>query len=147
MLVVVHVEGDSMAPSLAPGDRVLAVRRTDWRGLWRGEVVVCRRPGGRESDPYLIKRVVAVAGDPVPARCSSVDGDGHEGAVLGSGRLWIQGDAERSFDSRSFGSVAETEVVARVVARLTLPTGRAARTLAPREADGGTSVVPDWQWS
>jgi signal peptidase I len=57
-----RVEGDSMAPAIAPGDYVL-VRRGIRAS--NGDVVMLRLEGG---DAYRIKRVVGVAGDTLAMR-------------------------------------------------------------------------------
>lgn len=85
----VVVEGRSMEPTLAPGDRLLVVRA---RPVRAGDVVAVRDPlqGGR----LLVKRVGAVLGDEVVVR----------------------GDNEAaSTDSREFGPVPAGAVLGRVV--------------------------------
>src|SRR5690349_1852539 len=73
-LAVIEVEGTSMTPAYDPGDRVL-IRRTGARRISAGQVVVFQHalPGGRwRTGPlpapnrlrWVIKRVVAVPGDP-----------------------------------------------------------------------------------
>jgi len=87
----VRVEGESMAPSLQPGDRLL------WVGVGRpraGQVVVA--PDPRDPSRLLVKRVRTVDGDSVDLR-----GD-NEGA---------------STDSGDFGPVAARAVRGRVVYR------------------------------
>jgi signal peptidase I len=76
-LTAVTVRGWSMAPTYADGDRVL-VRRIRAGRIRPGQVVVLdypaadgtypdRRPGGRAVDRiWMIKRLAAVGGDPVP---------------------------------------------------------------------------------
>jgi nickel-type superoxide dismutase maturation protease len=84
----VEVAGDSMSPSLRPGDWLLATRTGRVR---RGSVVVLRHPG-RALD--LVKRVRAVPGDDV------------DGTVLGPDEYLVLGDNEAaSTDGRSFGPV------------------------------------------
>src|SRR6266704_397704 len=74
-LVVVRIRGMSMAPTFHPGDRVL-VRRILGGRLRRGQVVVLETPLAKgdwrttslpepDGAPWLLKRVVAVPGDPV----------------------------------------------------------------------------------
>jgi nickel-type superoxide dismutase maturation protease len=85
----VVVEGGSMEPTLAPGDRLLVARR---RGLHPGDVVAVRDPADRNR--VLVKRVSAVLGEGVVVR-----GD-NPGA---------------STDSRSFGPVPTTDVLGTVI--------------------------------
>jgi len=87
----VTVEGMSMEPTLAPGDRLLVVRSTHPRP---GDLVVVRPPG--DARRVLVKRVSAVLGDEVVVR-----GD----------------NPEASTDSRDFGPVPRQAVVGRVVRR------------------------------
>jgi nickel-type superoxide dismutase maturation protease len=84
-LDVVEVRGDSMAPSLLPGDRLLVESRSYERRSPRpGEVVLAADP--REPDRELIKRVAGVD-------------DAASAAEL-------RGDApDASTDSREFGAV------------------------------------------
>jgi nickel-type superoxide dismutase maturation protease len=86
-LDVVEVQGDSMQPSLLPGDRLLVEAWTyRRRSPRRGEIVLAADP--REPRRELIKRVHATGP-----------------------RLELRGDApERSTDSRSFGAVARESV-------------------------------------
>ena len=79
------VEGTSMMPTYAPGERLTALRR--WRKVRVGDVVVVRDP--REPSRWLLKRCVA-----------------RDGA-----RLDLRGDnAAASTDSRDFGLVASRDV-------------------------------------
>ncbi len=107
--VVVTVHGDSMAPGLAPGDRVLI--RRGRAGVRRGSVVVLKQPdavnGWRLSGPvggawgpshsqWYIKRVVATAGELFP------EGVGRSGRVP-DGHVAVLGDNPVSIDSRVHG--------------------------------------------
>ena len=85
----VVVEGRSMEPTLAPGDRLLVVRA---RALHPGDVVAVRDP--TEARRVLVKRISAVLEDEIVVR-----GD-NPGA---------------STDSRSFGPVPAGAVLGRVV--------------------------------
>ena len=111
---VALVRGGSMSPTFADGERVLAERRRAYRV---GEVVVFRprlayrHPG----DPrWRIKRVAAVAGDPLP---DWLAGPGFPPAVP-PGHLVVSGDNPRSQDSRQLGFIATAAVAGRVVRQL-----------------------------
>lgn len=100
----VVVDGISMLPTLAPGDRLVLVRAGRLRA---GDVVAAHAPGG--GGHLLVKRVA--------------DTDG--------GRVVLCGDnPAASTDSRHFGPVARSAVVGRVVRRYA-PAHRAG-PLAPR---------------
>jgi signal peptidase I len=118
---VVTVEGPSMEPTFRDGDRV-AVRRTRRSPVTAGDVVVIeqphpgpprRNPPGRLLDGrrFVIKRVGAVAGEPVPPGIPVPD------AVVPEGELVLLGDnAGASFDSRVVGYFS-TELLLGGVAR------------------------------
>jgi nickel-type superoxide dismutase maturation protease len=105
-LDVVEVRGDSMAPSLLPGDRLLVESHTyEGRPPRLGEVVLAADP--REPERELIKRVAAI--------------DDQAGSVE------LRGDApSASTDSRKFGSVPLAEIRWRAVYRY-WPPGRVGR--------------------
>jgi nickel-type superoxide dismutase maturation protease len=96
----VEVAGDSMRPTLVPGDRLLVV---PWpRHLLRpGHLVAV--PDPRDPGRTLVKRVTATT-----RRTLTLAGD----------------DPARSTDSRHFGPVARTAVLGRAVYRYA-PTARA----------------------
>jgi signal peptidase I len=101
-LVVVTVTGRSMEPTLHDGDRVLA-RRVPGRAVRAGQLVVLHWPAGVTAPgDWMLKRVVAVAGEPVPP--GALPDPTPPGAVVPPGRLVVRGDnAERSHDSRQLG--------------------------------------------
>jgi signal peptidase I len=88
----VGIDGDSMAPTLHDGERAWVPRYERWLrrlgvGAWReGDVVYFRAPGSEArtwldritGGPFLIKRVVAVAGQTIELR---------------RGHLWVDGVA------------------------------------------------------
>lgn len=95
--VRVEIVGDSMRPSLEPGEWALALRGLEIR---RGDVVVVDHP--RRPGFEMVKRVLAVPGDVTPT-----------GRPLGSEEYWVEGDAPgRSTDSREFGPVRRDQLKA-----------------------------------
>ncbi|MEN3607925.1 signal peptidase I [Plantactinospora sp. ZYX-F-223] len=145
--VVVTVRGPSMEPALREGDRVL-VRRRRAAQLRTGDLVVfaeapeplvrragtpgstptpdprrasvpSRPPGQvRPSDGWLIKRAVAVAGDPVPhgagPALATLDDE-----VVPPDRLVAIGDnAASSYDSRHYGYVTADRLLGVVLRRI-----------------------------
>jgi nickel-type superoxide dismutase maturation protease len=98
-VIRVEVQGESMAPTLRPGDRMLALVR--FRGR-PGDIVAVRDP--RLPSRILVKRVATVEAD----RSLRLHGD----------------DPDASTDSRSFGPVSATLVLGRVVWRYWPPDRR-----------------------
>ena len=87
----VVVEGRSMEPTLAPGDRLLVART---RAVRAGDVVAVRDP--RDRRRVLVKRI---------------------GAVLEDGLVLHGDNPGASTDSRIFGPVPPSAVLGRVVRR------------------------------
>ena len=86
------VEGESMAPSVSPGERVFVLRAAYWfRSPKAGDVVVLRDP--RKPERLLIKRIDATHGNSV-----EVAGD----------------NKEASTDSRAFGPVPANLILGKV---------------------------------
>ncbi|MEU0092471.1 S26 family signal peptidase [Kribbella sp. NPDC006257] len=117
---VITVVGPSMEPTFHDGDRVFVRRQ---RAVSSGDVVVVRRPSGEPGWPErpagtedgrrMIKRVAAVAGEPVPESVPMDD------AVVPDGQLVLLGDnLAASFDSRMIGYVPTTFTYGRVVRRM-----------------------------
>ncbi|WP_306366764.1 S26 family signal peptidase [Nocardiopsis sp. CC223A] len=118
---VLEVSGESMLPTLRQGDRMLAERRRRGTVIAPGRIVVLVDPQtpvlrderNRRRRNYLVKRVVAVAGDPLPEGVP-----GHRGTVP-EGCLVVLGDnPEGSVDSRGFGPVPVGRVVGTVLRRM-----------------------------
>ncbi|SDS30138.1 S26 family signal peptidase [Actinoplanes derwentensis] len=94
---VAVVDGRSMEPTLSEGDRLL-IRRCAPAGVRRGDIVVAREPLSTLPGRLVVKRAVAVPGDPVPPRL------GLAGDVVPEGALVVLGDnPDQSRDSRDFG--------------------------------------------
>ncbi|GAA2041606.1 hypothetical protein GCM10009839_50120 [Catenulispora yoronensis] len=127
--VVVTVAGLSMAPTFRPGDR-LVVGRTAPGRIRAGDVVVLTPDPLSNPVPgrlWLVKRVAAAPGDPVPRTEVPALADAAE-LVVPQGKLVLLGDnTEHSSDSRQHGYFDARQLVGRVVRPVT-ETGR------PRQA-------------
>ncbi len=98
----VLVQDGSMRPTLLPGDRLLVDPRAyRKRAPAVGEIVVIADP--EAPGRWLVKRVGAVAGDPLP-----------NGGRVPAGSLYVRGDDPSvSRDSRSFGPAPLAGVIGR----------------------------------
>lgn len=120
--VVVTVRGESMSPTYRPGERVL-VRRVPVAAVRRDMCVVFAEtspgePVSSDVGGWLVKRVVAAPGDPVPRGQFPALREVPE-PVVPPGRIVVAGDnAPRSFDSRHFGYVAAGRVLGVVLRRI-----------------------------
>jgi signal peptidase I len=108
--VVAIVRGDSMLPTFRDGERV-KVRRISGLACQPGDVIVFAvdqldRPG---DPPSRLKRVAAVAGDPVPPWMSNATIT--SGAVIPAGFLAVHGDNPRSESSKHLGYVSCEAVI------------------------------------
>lgn len=125
--VVIHVAGASMLPTFRHGDRVL-VRRGGADRLAVGTVVVLHSPHGthppRTRRPtrgslggsrWVIKRVAALPGDPVPG---SVRAAAQGARVVPAGKLVLLSDNPAGTDSRRWGLVAADDMLGLVIANL-----------------------------
>jgi signal peptidase I len=118
--VSVDVIGISMEPTLRSGQRVL-VRRAPLARVHRGQLVVIAPPAdlpNRDgSPPWMVKRAVALPGDPIPAGVPVGTSDGR----VPAGHLVVLGDnPARSYDSRAAGlfpAGALLGVVVRILGR------------------------------
>jgi type IV secretory pathway protease TraF len=121
----VEIVGGSMRPSLEPGEWALVISAP----VRRGDVVVLEHPDRAGFE--LVKRVLAVAGEPSPT-----------GFILEPDTVWVQGDArDASTDSRSFGAVPVAAVRGRVVL-VYHPFARRRAIRRRRDQElGGTSVT------
>jgi signal peptidase I len=137
-LVVIMVYGQSMAPALQHGDRLLIVRRWLTRRPSKGQIVVVtldmHRPGATlfQHENYYIKRVVAVGGEsysaPLFANAFSQRAlaQGHESQPedemtwsIPRNHVFVCGDNVReSVDSRTWGPLPLRNISGRVLLRL-----------------------------
>lgn len=152
--VVVTVRGISMHPTLAPGDRLVLDRRRAATAA-RGDIVGVVT-GGERRDPgparrqVYVKRVAAVAGDPLPpgvppppggAAPAGADpgsppagtgtgGGAGERPAVPDGMLVVLGDGRFSLDSTTWGCVPRTGVLG-VAIRFRTADSRRWRSLQP----------------
>ncbi|MEU2548401.1 S26 family signal peptidase [Streptomyces roseolus] len=121
-----RINGPSMMPALRDGQRVLVVRTGATR-LRTGRIVVVAppeglvrpRPGAGPAvrPPLVVKRVAALAGEPVPPEVCAAAGV-PEGALVPPGRIALLGDNPAfSTDSRFWGLLPVTSVIGVVVER------------------------------
>ncbi|MGI8666033.1 MAG: S26 family signal peptidase [Jatrophihabitans sp.] len=121
-LLVIRIDGDSMTPTFGQDDAVLVLKPRLDRSVRRDDVVVFRLPVGTTGPAgNLVKRVVAISGDPVPG-----SGDAGDGGQLAPGQVYLVGDGPSSWDSRRFGPLSVADLQGRVIARLAASTRRGA---------------------
>lgn len=117
-LIVVTVDGESMVPTLEPGDRILILRTRSSTCVQKGRVVLID-PMHTVNSPFklsrqaklqpVIKRVVALEGEKLKIPFTSQimqEGDGSEQRVwnIPQGHIFVRGDnEEHSIDSRLWG--------------------------------------------
>ncbi|MBN6054621.1 hypothetical protein JYK22_21950, partial [Nonomuraea sp. RK-328] len=119
--LVVTVHGESMLPTYRPGERVL-VRRARAGSLRPGQVVVLSdlAPAGRDElrPRWIIKRVTALPGDPVP-RDTVPALRAAPGTLVPAGHLVVLGDnPDRSHDSRHSGYLTTDRLYGVVLRRI-----------------------------
>lgn len=109
-LRVVTVRGASMTPTLQDGQRVLVRTRAEAR---RDDLAVFRTPDPSFSDgsEWLVKRIVAVAGDTVPPDMRGAVPD----EVVPAGAVVVRGDFAGSTSSKEFGLVPTNSILGVVV--------------------------------
>jgi signal peptidase I len=113
--LVVAVRGSSMAPIYHDGDTLLAVRLSRSHAWRAGEDLVFARTGQPiPGDPsYLVKRICAVSGDPVPDQAEDLMANRASCGRIPSGWLLLQG-----MKSGYFYSVPVDAVVGKIVGRV-----------------------------
>ena len=109
LLWPVLIHGVSMEPALNHGDRIFVSRAlaffTDFE---QGNLVMLRAPQGDRR--YIVKRIAALPGEEIMV--------GGEVFTVPHGHYFLLGDnSEYSLDSRNFGAVSESDIVARVLFR------------------------------
>ena len=101
---LVRVEGESMLPTLQPGDLVLCQRYQKGRSPRTGELVTVRR---ESFPPLIVKRVLASPGEALPAEISE------EESRLPPGRYFLVADnSAQSHSPRWIGPVETVDIQA-----------------------------------
>ncbi|WP_052391284.1 S26 family signal peptidase [Streptomyces sp. NRRL B-24484] len=147
--LLITVEGVSMQPTLRAGD-VLIGRRAGLRALRAGALVIVERPDPSGGWPapgtgrprrWMVKRVAALPGDPMPAAVAACAA----GAVVPPGTVVVLGDNRAaSIDSRTLGPVPADRLLGLVLRRHR--PGPAARPLAPPDAGTGVTAPVRRRW-
>jgi signal peptidase I len=127
---VVRVRGNSMLPTLRPGDRLIA-RHGAHGPLRVGMIIVVIRPTAplmrhdgspmepRPSTPHwVIKRVAALPGDSVP---DSMQAQAGGATVVPEKMLLVSADNPRGSDSRIWGFIDMDRVFGPVIKGLAAP--------------------------
>jgi len=128
----VNVEGPSMEQTLQDGDRIVMSRFCAWTGKYnKGDIVVFRWKEGEENI-MVVKRIIAMAGDTVeihddqlllnasPQQEEYIQGktEGNLSLTVPEGQIFVMGDNRQfSYDSRGMGTIAEKDIVGKVVFR------------------------------
>jgi signal peptidase I len=138
---VVYVPTGSMEPTIRPHDRLLAyIGAYDKTPPRRGDIVAFWSQG---EDTFLVKRVIAIAGDEIFVGGGVVVRNGERlqepyvaapmvrelpvGGLLEEGELWVMGDnRNHSEDSRDYGPIHLQQVKGRIFFRI-FPPDRAGR--------------------
>jgi signal peptidase I len=118
-IMTYEIDGNSMAPTLLPGDRLFVSRSLD-PPIARGDIVIFPDPRPALHDDMLIKRVVALPGDEIEVRGHRLYVNGMSEFILGledpavpdmpdqrftlgEGEIYVLGDNRaNSFDSTEF---------------------------------------------
>lgn len=111
---VVTVHGPSMEPALSDGDRLI-VRRARLRAVHIGQLVVVANPQDDHEGRWMVKRAVALPGQPVPeALLPAVAGE-----TVPERRFLVLGDNPAvSADSRRLGYLHAERLLGVVVRKL-----------------------------
>ncbi len=109
------VKGESMIPTLKPGQRVLTSHAYWLVGTIKvNDIIVLKE---EKSQDYFIKRVVGLPGDKIPWSNGPlnwpIDKDQY---VVPEGRIYVMGDnLNHSDDSRKFGAFLQSNILGKVL--------------------------------
>ncbi len=112
---IFRVDGHSMDPTLHNGEVLpscLLCGRAGW--LHRNDIVIVTYAG--QQDTHFVKRLIGLPGDTVQFQGVSL--------VLPAGQYFVEGDnRDHSVDSRVYGPISGSQIVAKVLLNRPLPTG------------------------
>jgi signal peptidase I len=121
LFLIVRVEGSSMVPAIQPGERLLILRLR--LRVRVGSIVALRPPFGSRASAgvasgyWLIKRVVALSGEPMPAVVLH-QYLGQPQMTVPEGSIVVLGDDPASQDSKQWGPIPRALVAGIMVRRL-----------------------------
>jgi signal peptidase I len=129
------IQGDSMAPTLQEGERVLVARTLDDEEFGRGEIVVFPDPRPQFGAEMLVKRIVALEGDRIVVRSHRLHVNGVPewyldlgeprvndlddlDLIVPPGQLYVLGDNRPvSYDSTEFGFLGADAIIGKIAYR------------------------------
>lgn len=109
------VRGESMIPTLRPGQRVLTCHAYWLVGTVKlNDIVVLKE---EKSNDYFIKRVLGLPGDKIPWSMAPLSWPMEQGEyVVPPGRIYVVGDnLNHSDDSRKFGAFLQSNILGKVL--------------------------------
>jgi signal peptidase I len=109
------VKGESMIPTLRPGQRVLTSHAYWLVGSVKvNDIIVLKE---EKSQDYFIKRVVGLPGDKIPWSNGPINWPIDRGQfVVPEGRIYVMGDnLNHSDDSRKFGAFLQSNILGKVM--------------------------------
>lgn len=123
--IIVTVRGESMLPTLVPGQRI-RVRRSPPAVVSAGDLVLAEMPtehvvamsSAQPSPGPILKRAVAVPGDRVPPASIPAFVDGNPVLVPPDMYVLLGDNPAGSFDSRQFGYVPAARILGVVSNRI-----------------------------
>jgi len=114
LIRIVTVHGPSMEPAVCDRDRLI-VRRTRLSSIRSGQLVVVANPQDGHDGQWMVKRAVALPGEPVPAALRTAVPD----ETVPDGRFLVLGDNPAvSADSRRLGYLHADRLLGVVVRKL-----------------------------
>ena len=115
---IVHVDGNSMQPTIMKGDYALVNCYSYVFSLpKKGDIVLVKRKteGLPDSIDLSIKRITGIPGDTVQF-LNAKDSSKNVTATLSEGEYFLVGDnTANSYDSRHYGPMNDSEIIGKVI--------------------------------